>query len=197
MGAEEVDDGQEDDDARTLTLVEILVEIWQEAEGRLEVVADADEKLDWMRKSLGVVADAAVVREFFACMLAERTRCQCSAYSRQVGAEEKDDVSAVLLLCVCVCVCVCVCARARARACVCVCGWVLCTERTCNQCLESRRPVRDKRGGAAVPSRFCGLRRVCEGVGSHSSGGGVCCGVVWCRPHVVLVVSNECGRGIA
>lgn len=38
------------------SLIDILTELWVEAEGRMASVEDADEKLQWMRQSLGVAA---------------------------------------------------------------------------------------------------------------------------------------------
>ena len=44
------------------SLIDILIEIWVEAGGRLASVEDADEKLQWMRQSLGVAAAGGGVR---------------------------------------------------------------------------------------------------------------------------------------
>jgi len=43
------------------SLLDILIDIWHEAEGRLGVVADATDKLAWIRASLGA-SDSVTVR---------------------------------------------------------------------------------------------------------------------------------------
>lgn len=53
--------GQECEDR---TLMDILVEIWNEAEDRLGEVSDAEDKLEWMRRSLGV-SNPVPVRHFW------------------------------------------------------------------------------------------------------------------------------------